>query len=490
MSREHFLPDPSRLVSGFRLTEGHSRHNEADIPEQAFGDRTRETERVFSARVHDALADVLQRVEMTFSELPRALRVSALSAMLLHAETAMAQSFASEQASKDSMPFFEGELLSDSAKKSLAELRAKHVDVQISTNGSYIQDFSLDTSFDRHSLVISGDVSALRFSRQVSYSNPLDTIDTSFHFEKIEESHDELGRISALMILAQDEFGNDFTVRRTLNPDGISYAEKISVFPAKVYTDARKNISLRINTSFIKDFPDVRELFWVSTYPTIIKIDNIPVVNDVHAELSDAEIEKLIGPHVDDIRVGLRSVQETFSFDTSIINRISVNGDIFAYQAFADSAQGQIFMGLGLFMNHSNSQEVSMEEGVRSAIQHEMFHVADFKLNISHSDVLKNFFYKTPRHILGAFSEHRFDFDEHTVREGHAADNPEELFASVMNGLDDPQWEKRVDMLTPEERAAYKEVLTIIHNVLLNHSQIKRDAPVHEQLRTRLAYLK
>lgn len=132
-----------------------------------------------------------------------------------------------------------------------------------------------------------------------------------------------------------------------------------------------------------------------------------------------------------------------------------------------------------------NESSLLSHKQMQNVAEHETFHVIDFSIGITTDPILHELFTLSDKETLKAYNESNFP----DAYGGHAQENAVELFATLMNGLDDPNWETWVSSLTDAQKEMYRNTLEITKVSLEQNDRIPDSAPVLDLLQERISYL-
>ncbi len=124
------------------------------------------------------------------------------------------------------------------------------------------------------------------------------------------------------------------------------------------------------------------------------------------------------------------------------------------------------------------------KENLTEIVEHELYHMIDYRYAFSQE--LEPLFLSSDPSTLEEFNESAFSKRGFG---GHAQENTHEFFASVMNSLDDPNWEESVQKLSPDARDVYCAALREIFNTVEANQAHFASGSLLRELPTRIAYL-
>ena len=128
--------------------------------------------------------------------------------------------------------------------------------------------------------------------------------------------------------------------------------------------------------------------------------------------------------------------------------------------------------------------------------RHETVHAVDHKLKVAEDSrfiAVYDRIKKDQPAFFDLISETLFLKDDSNGKElGHAYSNPDELFASFVNGLHASKWQERINEFSDEQRAIYKDVLLTVRTILQEKSNtglLSKNAPIFADIESKLSKL-
>ncbi len=124
---------------------------------------------------------------------------------------------------------------------------------------------------------------------------------------------------------------------------------------------------------------------------------------------------------------------------------------------------------------------------------HEAFHVIGKNLELSdqgiENEISKFYYQEMFTDFLPKLSESNFEKGLEETEYGHAQDNPEELFASLLNSVRSENWTERMAQADPEFRRRYVEALQAVTRDVKKCKKVSPSAPLLKLLKQRISAL-
>ena len=257
------------------------------------------------------------------------------------------------------------------------------------------------------------------------------------------------------------EFGDreaQYTVKTKIFPVGeretghVSYIREDLMYETGSVHKAHRDEAVAFGFSF--DFiggPEVQDLFYHDPLPLRGDVQGVPVS---WSGIDHQRGEQILASNRANIESGMNTVREQFGPEI-LENTIS-------HVMFIDRNEENAYaLWQGLFLEEDLILGVERgmltSKNIEEIVEHELYHLIDYRYGLSQE--LESVFLSSDPSVLATFSESSFS---HGGYGGHAQDNRQELFVSVMNSLDDPNWEESVRALPADAREVYLASLRAI----------------------------
>ncbi len=297
----------------------------------------------------------------------------------------------------------------------------------------------------------------------------------------------------AYVRMGHDRFGNDLNLVRVV--DGNTTDEVVNATLSPHVSDPRDTGGLMsyadVNVDgTLFDAPDLR-MFSDRFLEPSGTIGDIPVyVSGI--PVTDAE--DLISQYGDDIERGITNGADLFGLRPEhIVGAIVIRDQGTYRQAYMAANTGTMTFTSEILRSDILSS-VSKGETAEEIAEHEFFHGVSSLLGMEDNAPTDVLFAEDE--VLEEFSERHFS----NVPLGHASDYvndvPAELYASFLNGLDDPDWELHAKRLSPEALSImdglFKQMEQIPLKIILSDVNIfgSEDAPVYTLAEKRHAWVR
>lgn len=215
-------------------------------------------------------------------------------------------------------------------------------------------------------------------------------------------------------------------------------------------TNRDESVAFSFSFDFIGE-PEVRDLFYHDPLPFHGDVQGIPIS---WSGIDQERGEHLLASNRASIENGISTVQKQFGPE--------ILESTMSHIVFVDRNEENAFAHWkGLYLEEDLI--IGVEKGkltgknVEETTEHELYHLIDTRYEFSRE--LENLFLSSDQSVLAMLNESSFSKEGFG---GHAQDNPRELFASVMNSLDDPNWENSVRALSGDARDVYLASLRTI----------------------------
>ncbi|MBP9828399.1 hypothetical protein KBC55_04610 [Patescibacteria group bacterium] len=442
-------------------------------------------------RAHDVLAELARELKRSGRDIPRSLKVSLFSIMLLSAETAMAQSQAANTVETSHEGYTQGPELPPETKEVIKELHEQDAQLSVSTSKGEVP-INLDQL--SYQLVFPDQLSRILVTRHVMSDDIVDTDLSVVGSEKGWElrrdiDYDNNNEILIANLSFLDKHGNAIFINRQMNPSGSSYEEKISYFP-QLFREAESSdpLGVKFDVSTVANIPDVSDLVAHPTYALVGRSADVPIYNT--SKLSDQELVHIVSDYSSSFNKGIQESSALFGLEADFLKHISIASE---GRRNAHAWQDTVIISAENFLPKIDNSDIGQNEpssldNIEDIVKHEILHIIDAKFGISSSSAMQKVFLSSPHDTLHALSEEAFNA-EPSIYGGHAGDSATELFASVVNGLDDERWEQQVLALQPHQRDAYFLTIFALKKTLDANKDIHIESPIRALLEKRCEYV-